>query len=211
MRAGYILAAVLLVLFLLGQIRLGGGAEYRAGAVFAWLRLGAVRVQVYPWKKSKKAKKPKKEPKAKPARQEAPTAQPEKGGLDTALDYVRELLPTVLEAAGQFKRRLQVDKLELELTIGADDPADAAMRYGQASAALGALWYPLTEAFRVKDGHARVDVDFEAGETSLHALIQMSFKLGQMLRLGLYFGIKSLRAFLRVRKGHKEKRQRKAA
>ena len=56
-----------------------------------------------------------------------------------------------MEAAGCFRRRLRGDQLELKLTIGAADPGDAAIRYGQANALLGSIWQPLTEAFHVED------------------------------------------------------------
>ena len=85
-----------------------------------------------------------------------------------ALDYAQSLLPIALEAAGQFYHKLRVDTLRLELTVGSHDPGDAALAYGRAAAAMGALWDPLVRAFHV--------------EASL------SLKLGQVLRLALYFG-----------------------
>lgn len=217
MRGLYVLAAVLLVLFLIGQLRLGGGAEYRAEGFFAWVRVGLFRIQVFPWKGKPKQERPKKakpakEPKAKPAKGPVQPEAPLGEKLGGALDYAGRLLPIALEAAGQFKRKLQVDKLYLELTVGCPDPGEAALRYGRANAALGALWYPLTDAFHVKDGNARVSVDFDAGETTLYGTAAMSFKLGQMAWLGLYFGGKALWGFLAVRKRQKrEQEQRKAA
>ena len=43
-----------------------------------------------------------------------------------ALDYARSLLPVALEAAEHVYGKLRMDKLELLLTVGAKDPADAA-------------------------------------------------------------------------------------
>ena len=127
------------------------------------------------------------------------------------LEYARELLPILLEAAGQCRRKLRVDRLELLLTAAASDPADAALLYGQANAALGAFWYPLTEAFRVKDGTARVNLDFERQTPALYANAALSFRLGQLVWLGIYFGLRALRAFLAVRKQQKTKRQQRKA
>ena len=104
-----------------------------------------------------------------------------------------------------------MDRLELELTAAAADPADAALLYGQANAALGAFWYPLTEAFRVKDGTARVNLDFEGQTPTLYANAALSFTLGQLVWLGIYFGLRALRAFLAVRKQQKMKRQQRKA
>lgn len=216
MKALAIPAAVLLALFLLGQVRVGCRAEYNAQGAVLWLRLGAFRFQVFPWK-GKKRDKPRKEKKKKPGlepdrkpeeRPREPAPQMTLGG---ALEYAKALLPIVLEAAGRFRRKLQVDALNLELTVGAGDPADAALGYGRANAVLGALWYPLTSAFRVKDGAARVKVDFDAQEMTLWAAAALSLKIGQILCLGLYFGLKFLRTVLAVRREQKKQQERKAA
>lgn len=208
MRGWITAAAVVLVLLLIGQLRIGVRAEYNGEGLFLWLRLGAVRLQVLPSKK--KGKKSKKAKKAKPPKEKAPDKPKEdkpKLTAGGALEYARALLPIVLEAAGQFYHKLQMDVLRLELRVGAQDPADAAMLYGQASAALGALWYPLTQAFHVKDGTAKVEPDFDSDGMTLFAQAALSVKLGQIAWLGLYFGGKSLKAFLSVKNHQKDKRR----
>lgn len=221
MRAFYILAAALLLLFLLGQVRVGCRAEYGAGGLTAWVRAGALKFRVFPWKGSKKdkpkkktGKKPKKKEKKATANQKPENKKPKKTPvrekIGGTLDYAQALLPIALEAAGRFQHKLQIDALYLEMQVGGPDPADAALRYGQASAALGALWTPLTQAFRVKDGEARVTMDFDARETTLYGTVALSLKVGQILWLSLYFGGKALREFLGVRKKHKENQPRKA-
>ena len=208
MTAPHLCLAMLAVLLLIGQIRVGVQVEYQSEGLFAWARLGTFRVPVFPLKKKegpdkkrKKAKKPKKEKAPKPLGEKA-------GG---ALDYARELLPIALEAAGMFYHRLRMDTLKLELTVGSDDPADTAMRYGQASAILGSFWYPLTDAFHVKDGHAKVNLDFDAKERTLYAAASLSLKLGQVLWLGIYIGVRALKGFLAVSKKQKNENVRKAA
>ncbi|MDY3905486.1 MAG: DUF2953 domain-containing protein [Lawsonibacter sp.] len=204
---------VLAALFLVGQIRVGGLAEYSAEGFRAWVRAGALKIRVFPLnkkdkparKKEKRAKPPKKKEEAPPP----PKPLAEKAG--GALDYARALLPVALDAVGTMYGKLRMDTLELELTVGAADPADAAMRYGQASAALGALWEPLTRAFHVKDGRARVRVDFEAGEMTVYGLASLSIKIGQILWLSVYFGCKALRGFLAVRGRQKQKQQQRKA
>ena len=183
---------VLVVLFLLGQIRIGVRGEYSAEGLTAQARLGPVRFQVYPVKKQKdhKAPKKKKTPKKEPAE------QPKAGGPAKLL---LRLLPLALEAGGQFRRKLQVDLLRLEVTAGAPDPADAAMIYGRTNAALGAVWQPLTTAFRVKDGRASVRIDFDSDQTTVYGITGLSIKVGQVLWLGLYFGAKALRQIILLR------------
>ena len=212
MRALYILAAVVLVLFLIGQVRVGGRAEFNG--FFLWVRLGRFHIKILPMapkeEKSPKQKKPKnkKEPK-KPQKEKEPTLLPEKIG--GALEYAQALLPVGLEAAKGMWHGLRVDTLELELTAGGSDPADAAMLYGQANAALGALWYPLTKAFHVKDGTARVRLDFDAPGTTVYGQAALSIKIGTVTWIGLRAGVKALIGALAARKRLKIKRQQRKA
>ncbi len=211
MRPLYILAAVALVLFLIGQVRVGGRAEFSAEGFFLWVRLGQIKIKLLPMEpKEKKPKKPKKKKPKKPKKEKPPTPLPEKIG--GALEYAQALLPVGLEAAGGMLRGLRVDTLEVELTAGGDDPADTAMLYGQANAALGALWYPLTKAFKVKDGTARVKIDFNAPGMTVYGAAALSIKIGTVVWIGLRAGVKALFGALAARKRLKiKKQQRKAA
>ncbi len=214
MRALAVLAAAALALFLIGQVRVGGRAEFNAEGFFLWIRLGRLQIKLLPGKPKedkppKKRRKPKepKKPK-KPKKERPPTPWPEKAG--GALEYAQAFLPVALEAAEGMWRGLRVDVLELELTAGGSDPADAAMLYGQANAALGALWHPLTRAFHVKDGTARVKLDFDALGTTLYGQAALSIKIGTLVWIGLGAGWKALFGALAARKRLKRKR-RKAA
>jgi len=233
MNGWMIFAAVLLVLFLIGQIRVGARAEYSAAGFAAWVRLGPAELRVLPGRK--KGEKPPKGKQAESSRPKAPGKpgrSPEPGGpapekpgqsskskkpekaeqplaekVGGAVDYALALLPVALDAAAQFTRKLRIDHLRVELTAGAEDPADAALRYGQAVAALGAIWGPLTRAFQVKDGEARALVDFGAVGMTVYGGAALSLKIGQIVRLGLWAGWRALWAFLRVRKAHKQEKK----
>ena len=109
-----ILAGVLLVLFLLGQVRVGLRGEYTVSGLKVWARLGVLKLRLLPWRKKKPARE--KKPLPKPIQKETEKPKTLPGG---ALDYARELLPLALEAAGQFRRKLRVDYLELEIQAGA--------------------------------------------------------------------------------------------
>ena len=216
MRAPYVLAAIALVLFLIGQVRVGGRAEFNAQGFFMWVRLGRFRIKILPVKprlekkpKERKKKKLSQRPE-KAKREREPVPFPEKVG--GALEYARALLPVALEAAKGIWRGLRVDVLELELTAGAADPADAALLYGRANAALGALWVPLTKAFHVRDGTARVKLDFDAPGMTIYVQAALSIRIGTAVWIGLRAGFKALFRALGARKRLKlKRRQRKAA
>ena len=93
MRGWIVLAAVLLLLFLLGQLRLGAVGEYGPGGAGAWFRAGPVRIRLYPRRRSGPSKK---EKAPKPGK-EHPAGEACGGGL---LELMKELLPLALEAAG---------------------------------------------------------------------------------------------------------------
>lgn len=210
MKALFVLAVLVLILLLLGQVRVGGRAEFNEKGFFLWIRLGRFKLKILPAgpkeEKIGKPKKPKKEKEPKkPKKEKPPTPLPEKIG--GALEYAQALLPVALEAAKGMWRGLRVDVLELELTAGGGDPADTAMLYGQANAALGALWYPLTRAFHVKDGTARVKLDFDAPGTTVYGQAALSVKIGTLVWIGLGAGWKALFGVLAARKRLKRKRR----
>lgn len=210
---GWIIAGVVILLMcLLGSLRLGvGGAHTQEEGIQVWLRIGPARITLYP--RPKKQAKPAKAKKDKPPKEKKPkkertSKKPFTGEQIVAL--VRQLIPLALEAAGSFRRKLRIDVMDARLVVGEPDPADAAMHYGQASAAVGALWGPLNEAFQIKDGRARVDVDFQQEHWALWGRVQMTLTVGQLVWLGLRYGAAVLNILRETRKESK-KEQRKAA
>ena len=213
MSALHILAVILLALLVIGQIRVGCRVEYSAEGLQGWAQLGPFQLQIFPLRPSTKKKKKapsknKQRAKKKQEPTEQKTAMQRLGG---GLEYVYEFLPIVQDCAGIFYRRLRVDILTLELTVGADDPAEAALRYGQANSLLGALWQPLTQAFEVNDGTARAKIDFDATCTTIYAAAALSLKIGQMCWLGLYVSARGVKAFFVARGRNKNKQQQRKA
>lgn len=217
-----ILGLVLVVLFLIGQVKVGVGAEFAQDGLTVRARLGWIKIKVFPLpkKEGNGQKKKKKKGKTKPAQasetapKEGKKAKAEKPigeKIGGALDLVKQFLPLALEAAGCFWRKLAIDELELYLTVGGSDPADTAMLYGQANAALAALWEPITNAFHVKDGHAQVRIDFDAPGMTLYGKAALSLKIGQILWLAVYFGCKALVRFLNYRSIRKAKQKERKA
>lgn len=180
------------VLLLMGCIRVGAQVEYCEQGLFVRIRVGRFFIPVFPTKQ--KQAKQKKKSKTRPA--DGSPAKQKKGGL---LQLALEFIPLVLDTVKRFFRKLQVDKLEMELVVCAADPADTAVRYGQANALLGSLWQPITQVFHVKDGHAHVGVDFEGNTSTLYLLATLSLTVAQVLGLGLVFGIKTLNILIRTR------------
>lgn len=148
---GWIIAgAVVLLIWLIGRIPLGAGvSRTREEGNRIWLQLGPASITLYPRPK-KTPTKPAKEKKSKPAKEKKPKKEgkPRKPFTrEQIVTLVRRFLSLALEAAGSFRRKLCIDVLELDLIVGSPDPADAAMDYGKASAALGACGDRSTRRF----------------------------------------------------------------
>ena len=180
------------ILLLIGCIRVGVQVEYCEQGFFLRVRAGRFYFLVFPVSKDKR--KPKK---TKPAAEQTPAAKEKKGGL---LQLALKFIPPVLDTLKRFFRKLRVDKLEMQLVVCAADPADAAIRYGQANALLGSLWQPMVDTFRVKDGHANVGVDFVSTRSTLYLLATLSLTIAQVLGLALVFGVRALGILLGERR-----------
>ena len=185
----WVFVSVLLALFLLGQLRVGAIVEYGEGGVSLVVRLGRIHMGVLPAKKSKTPEQKKKQ--AKPTQKKKPV-----GDL---IKTLAELLPAVLETVKKLFQRLRADKLELLLTVSCPNPADTAIRYGQANALLASLWHPLTQVLDVQDGHARVDLDYDSGASCVYLYLSLYLKLWQLLTLAVVFGAKALRVVIKNR------------
>lgn len=196
MTALKVAAVILLALFLLGLIRVGGGGEYSAEGFRAWVRVGPFSIRVFPAKKKKsKEKKPKKSKKA----------QPEEEKQGGGLAAVKEYLPLVCEAAGALKRRIRIDQLLLDYTVaGKEDAASAAMSFGYSNAAVGMILALFEQNFDVKARRIRTAVDFNADSPKIYVYAAISARLGQLVSFALRFGWKFLMVYRKTKTAKKE-------
>ena len=178
MRPLLILALIAAALCLLSLIRLGVWVSYRSGVLTLKGKLGPVKLTILPQKEKKSAqKKPKPEEKA----ESKPPKQPK-----DLLALARRALPVALEAAGRLKRKIRVDRLYLDVAVGGEDPAAAAVAYGGVNAAVGMIWPLVEQNFNVKDRRIRTAMDFSAAETDLSLEVAATLTVGQALALALW-------------------------
>ena len=145
-----------------------------------------------------KKEKPKKEKKAKadPPAEKAGEPAEKKGGS------FRDFIPLVqvgLDFLGDLRRKLRVNLLELRLTLAGDDPADLAILYGRANAALGILWPMLERAFVIKKRDVSIQSDFTASETTVYAAMRITITIGRCLILALRYGFRALKEFMKLK------------
>jgi hypothetical protein len=131
--------------------------------------------------------------------------------LEQLLGLAERFIPLLLEAAGCLWKKIIMDELNISVTVGSSDPADAAMLYGQINSGVAAFWVPLNEVFHVKNGRAHVGIDFETSSMALYVKTAISIKIGQVVWLALYFGIKALKQLIQYRKTQKRNAQERKA
>ena len=200
---GWLIAAGIAIL--LGILPLGVSAVYDEDGPCVRVIAGPVRVKLYPAKKEKKEKEkkpkqPSKQKKASPKKEKTGNT-PKKGGS------FREFLPlvrTILGFLGDFRRKLRVNRLEVNLVMAGDDPCDLAVNYGKTSAALGALLPQLERLFVIKKRSVEAQCDFTADITRITARLDLTITLGRLLGLVCVYGVKLLRQYftiMKIRKG----------
>ena len=200
MTALCIIMVVMLVLLLLLLIPVGAQAEYDEPGLTLWLRIGALRLKLYPRpSKPEGEKKPKKEKKKKEKEKE----KPKKGGT---LKLIMELIPVAVDALGRLKRALLIKRLRLYFCFGGEDPAKAAMSFGGASAGAGMLVPLLRNNFRVREMDIRNSVDFTATDTRVYANADIRVRIGAVLAIAVLAGVRALKIFLRQNKTEKNER-----
>ena len=190
------LLVILAVLVLIGCIPVGVDARYSADGVFLTAKLGPFRLQLLPQKPKKKPKKRKpqqKQPKKTPAKVEPQKKKPNPL-LSGGVDGLMQLLDLAFDTLGDLRRKLRVNELTLYVLIGgADDPAKAAMGYGRAWAAIGAITPSLERLFVIKKRDIRPALDYTISNTQIDAHLVTTITIGRSLALALRAGIRFLK------------------
>ena len=201
------------VVIVLAILPLGASVKYDEEGPQVWIIAGPARIKVFPLKKKPPEDKTKKEKKKKPEpapaenKETVPAPEPkskakpakdkEKGGKLT--DFL-PLVKVALDFLGDFRRKLRVNYLILNLTMAGGDPCDLAVNYGRANAALAGLMTQLERLFIIKKRDVRVNCDFTADATTIVARLDLTITLGRIISLLVWYGIRALRTSLKIKK-----------
>lgn len=190
------LLVILAVLVLIGCIPVGVDARYNADGVFLAAKLGPFRLQLLPQKPKKKPKKRKqqqKQPEKAPASSE-PQEKKSNPLISGGVDGMLQLLDLAFDTLGDLRRKLRVNELTLHVLIGgAEDPAKAAMGYGRAWAAIGAITPSLERLFVIKKRDIRPALDYTISNTQVDAHLVTTITIGRSLALAVHAGIRFLK------------------
>ena len=185
------LLAIFAALVLIGCIPVGVDARYNAEGVFLAAKLGPIRLQLLPQKPKKKRTQQKQQKKPEKAPEKAASQEKKPNPiLSGGVDEILQLLDIVLDTLGDLRRKLRVNELTLHVTVpGSDDPAKAAMNYGRAWAAIGALTPTMERLFVIKKRDIRPELDYNETQMKADAHLVTTITIGRSLALALRAGV----------------------
>lgn len=207
MTALWIVLALLALLTLLNLLRVGVSAGYEAQAFSVSARVGPLTIPVWPRPPAEEPKKPKKE--KPPKEPKAPQEQTKEKELD--FDTVLALAKLALKAAGSFRRKLTVELFRLVFVAGSSDPYDTAMQSAYVQAALGSLRPLAQRALHIQERDVQVGADFTADKPRIEARLTLTIRIGQIVVIGVVFGVGYLKLMLQKKKAAKAQTQQNAA
>ncbi len=207
MTALWIVLALLALLTLLNLLRVGVSAGYEAQAFSVSARVGPLTIPVWPRPPAEEPKKPKKE--KPPKEPKAPQEQTKEKELD--FDTILALAKLALKAAGSFRRKLTVELFRLVFVAGSSDPYDTAMQSAYVQAALGSLRPLAQRALHIQERDVQVGADFTADKPRIEARLTLTIRIGQIVAIGVVFGVGYLKLMLQKKKAAKAQTQQNAA
>lgn len=186
------------VLTLLAIMPIGVSFRYDGDGPLVRVLFGAFGVTVYPSGKTKSKKEASEKPSKDNTSSMKTAKTPEKKG-GKIQDFM-PLVRTALDFLGDFRRKIRVRRLALNVILAGGDPCDLGVNYGRAWAALGNLWPQLEGLFVIKKRNVEIQCDFEASQTLVTACLEVTITLGRLLALVVIYGLRGIKEFMKLQK-----------
>ena len=186
-----IIGVLVLIIFLICQIRIGADISFVDKELTVSVKFCGLLLQIYPRKSRQRKKpkpeevteqeeKPKKEKKPKPKK---PKKEKKGPGLMIGTDEKTDLLRKVLEGLGKFASGFHVDRFLLHWLAAGKDPYVTARLFGAVNAILSALAPYCAEHFHCRNTDVCTAVDFTTEE------MKLDFGIAVVLRIGAVFSM----------------------
>lgn len=192
----YILLGILLVIFLLLLMPVKLKASYNEDFRCS-LKIGFVKIQLYPQKpkKKKKKKKQKKADEELKGEKKKENLIKEKG-ISWLFDFIKKIADLAVGALKDFFRHIIVKKLMLSVSIAGDDAADTAVKYGYCCSAVYPAFGIIVGAVKCKSYGVDISPNFEEkAKSAVNMELEAKIKILWLLALVLKHGYKGLKLF----------------
>jgi len=186
------------VLVLLGFLPLGFLVGFDQTGSMYMIKIGLLRIPIGTKKvKTEKAKREKK-----PEFESRVPAKKKKGTPEFSKYFT--LLKPVFKFLADFKRKLTVNDLQLQVIMGGSDPCDLSINFGRAWIGLGNIIPVLERFFVIKKRNLEIKCDYTSDRTQFQGKIDVSITLGRLLQIVIYHGISILKEYYRIIKQAKD-------
>lgn len=163
------------------------------------VRIGPVRMVLFP--KEKEKKKAKKEI---PEKKETSEKKKPKEKVKFTFDDVKSAFPILFEALkkalGKIRRRMRVDPLRISVCFGGEDPSKVAQMYGWANTVMWTAMPQLEQLIHIPHPHIHLEVDYNCFATRAEGEVGVSFRVGDLLSIGLTLLVPALKWYLAWKK-----------
>lgn len=185
----------LILLFLilcLGIIPLGFVVSLDQQNVDVWLKIGWFRLRLG-------HKKPKEDSKGSAKEQSFESKATVKNKRkEKSINSYASLLRPVFKFLVDFKRKLRVNDLQLQIVLGGNDPCDLSVNYGRTWIAISNLVPFLDRFFVIRKRNIDIACDFTSKEPHFNGKLDVSITIGRLLQIIAYHGIVILREYYKV-------------
>lgn len=131
----------------------------------------------------------------------------EREGISGFLNFFQEFTGLLLSAVHRILRYVEIKQFRLHLIVGGEDAAAAALLYGQACAVVPPAYAMLFSYKKCKKKSARVDLDYQAKQSTILFTCQLQIRILFLLAVGLQALVQGLPLIRRLRKGQLQIRE----
>ena len=160
--------------------------------------VGALLFQIVPGKEKPAKEAPKedvpkeepneekeKKPSAMQAFVEALRTDAKEVDFSTMVSLVLEAIRDVFDPTGKLLHKVRIDRLELQLSVGAADAAQTALRYAECSAAFYNFLRVLQQRMTVKVRRVQIDANFLSGKIEGRYAFRVRIRIGAIVWCGI--------------------------
>lgn len=189
----YILLVILLVILLLLLMPVKLKASYNEDFRCS-LKIGFIKIQLYPQKPKKKKKKSEKTDKEQKSDEKKKESLIKEKGISWLFDLIKKISDLAVGALKDFFRHIIVKKLMLSISIAGDDAADTAVKYGYCCSAVYPAFGIIVGAVKCKSYGVDISPNFqEKAKSAVNMELEAKIKILWLLALVLKHGYKGLK------------------
>lgn len=193
-----VLLIIAIIIVAILQIPVGVVGGYDFGEAHLKIKVSAIKYQLLP-------KKPRKKKRVKKEKKEKNIEEAKKEKKSFSKEQILDLIPIGLSALDKFRKKLNINRLQIYYLVAGEDPVVVARNYAAATGLIANILASLHCVLNIKDKDIRINFDFLEEKSQISAGIDLTIKIWQILFIAAFAGIK----FIKIQKKYKDKTETK--